>query len=449
MKDERIQQLAELGADVLAETLVELTASNEAVEDIVERLLAPPAANAIRFHKKLAALKSRRYFYNWRESSAFVMKLESILADIQSANPSPKKGVEMVLKLFDADSDCFEQCDDSGGDVGGFFSYSAAPLLVEYAKKCSEKTWVCERILQSVLNDAYGVREVLFDRLGDCVPADEIRSILNQLLASPASDEYTQRQQFRYAETLARQLNDAPLFEKLREKGWSNLNAAASVDIARVYFESGDSETALERLNRIAPDDTFHAYERDRLFAEIYKKTGDKEHLAELLKNNLRKHHTVGVLNELLEVNGHDQRDEIVREEISHILQQSDLNPTDLEFLLETGHISAAEEYVLSRSDQLDGNCYTTLPPLAKQFETAKRPFAAALIYRALLTSILDRGYSKAYYHAARYLKKLDKLSLKTEDWQGYSSHDNFKSSLSEKHKRKHSFWAKYNDENS
>jgi thioredoxin-like negative regulator of GroEL len=444
MKDERKEQLIQLGADVLAETLVELAESDDSAADIVERLLAPPAENATRFSKKLTALKSRRHFYTWRETSTFINKLESILADIQSANPTPEEGVEMVLKLFDADGDCFEQCDDSDGDIGGFFKYSAAQLFVEYAQSCSDQSWVSECIFQSVQNDGYGVRDVLLDRMIDCVSAEVIRSTINQLLATPAADEYERRRSCRYAETLAWQLKDAPLFEELREKGWSNLNAAAWIDIARVYFESGDPKTALERLSRIAPDDTFHAYERDRLLAEIYQKTGDKEPLAELLKKNLRKHHTVDVLNELLDVIGHDRRDEMIQEEVSHILQQSELNHTDIEFLLETGHVSEAEEYVLKRSAQLDGDFYTSLRPLAKQFETAKRPLAAALIYRALLNSILDRGYSTAYSYAARYLKKLDALSLKTRDWQSNTTHEKFKSALSEKHKRKRAFWAKY-----
>jgi hypothetical protein len=447
MTDERQEQLVQLGADVLAETLVELAYMNEDVADVVDRLLAPPAINATRFQKKLSAIKSRRNFYNWRQASAFVMKLESMLADIKSANPSPEGGVEMVLQLFDADADCFEQCDDSGGDVGGFFRYSAAPLFVEYAKKCSDKSWVSERIFESVQNDGYGVRDVLLDHMSDYVPVEMIRSAISQLLATQTAGEYEQRRQYRYAEMLARQLKDAPLFEELRKKGWSTLNAAAWTDIARVYLESGDPETALERLGRISPDDTFYAPPRDRLCAEIYQQTGDKERLAQLLKNNLRQHHTMGTLNELLGVIGSERRDDVVREEVSHILKQPQLCTTDLEFLLELGHISDAEEYVLKRRDQLDGDCYAAYPPLAKQFEKAKRPLAAALIYRALLDSILIRAYSKAYPYGVRYLKKLDKLSLKIVDWQSSATHEQYKSVMLEKHKRKHSFWAQYDSE--
>lgn len=445
MRDERIEQLAALGADVLAETLVGLADMDDAAADIVERLLAPPAANVTRFRKKLASLKSRRYFYNCREASAFVMKLESILADIKSANPSPEEGAEMVLKLFDADGDCFEQCDDSGGDVGGFFKYSAAPLFVEYAKNCSDKQWVSERIVQSVQNDGYGVRDVLLDSMIDCVPAEEVRSVVNQLLSTPTTDEYERRRQCRTGETLARQLKDAPLFEELREKGWDNLNAAAWVDIARVYFESGDPETALERLSRIAPDDTFYAHEQNRLRAEIYQATGDTEQLAALLKRNLREHHTVGVLDELLGVIGAAHREQVIAEETEFILQQEKLKLTDVEFLLETNQVSEAEAYVLKRSAQLDGNFYSSLQPLAKQFEQAGCFLATGLIYRALLNSILERGYSKAYTYAARYLKNLDKLSLKTENWQSNPTHEQFKSAISETHKRKRAFWAKYN----
>jgi hypothetical protein len=61
-----------------------------------------------------------------------------------------------------------------------------------------------------------------------------------------------------------------------------------------------------------------------------------------------------------------------------------------------------------------------------------------------LLVSILERGYTKAYPHGIRYLKKLDRLSATVSDWKEFSHHEAFKDLIYQNHARKHSFWSKY-----
>jgi len=61
-----------------------------------------------------------------------------------------------------------------------------------------------------------------------------------------------------------------------------------------------------------------------------------------------------------------------------------------------------------------------------------------------LLTLILDRGYTKAYSYGAQYLKKLDTMAASITDWGNFEIHDVFKDGIYEAHKRKRSFWPKY-----
>lgn len=76
-----------------------------------------------------------------------------------------------------------------------------------------------------------------------------------------------------------------------------------------------------------------------------------------------------------------------------------------------------AEHYLLERSEQLNGDFYGNLLPLAEAMETAARHLAATVVYRALLDSILRRGQAKTYPHGVRYLKKLDRLAKSISDW--------------------------------
>jgi hypothetical protein len=95
-------------------------------------------------------------------------------------------------------------------------------------------------------------------------------------------------------------------------------------------------------------------------------------------------------------------------------------------------------------ADQLDGYNYGALLSLAEAMESENRHLAAGLIYRSLLVSILERGYTKAYSHGVRYLKKLDKLSGTITDWKNFDDHEAFKQRIIQAHGLKRSFWSKY-----
>jgi len=106
--------------------------------------------------------------------------------------------------------------------------------------------------------------------------------------------------------------------------------------------------------------------------------------------------------------------------------------------------LAEAEKYLLKHAGQLDGNYYGSLLSLAETMEAESRYLVASLIYRSLLISILERGYTKAYPHGIRYLKKLDKLSAFVTDWEDFNHHEAFKERIIQAHGRKRSFWSKY-----
>ena len=116
----------------------------------------------------------------------------------------------------------------------------------------------------------------------------------------------------------------------------------------------------------------------------------------------------------------------------------------DAEFLISVGKIDEAEEYLLKRADELNGDYYGSLISLAEAMESEGRNLAASLIYRSLLSSILVRGYTKAYPHGIRYLKKLDKLAAAITDLKNFNNHEAFKDQIYLAHGRKRSFWSKY-----
>ena len=295
------------------------------------------------------------------------------------------------------------------------------------------------------------MRDALIYCAGDFLSEPVIRKMITkvQKRADDEKDEYQKRHHLMLIETMARQIKDAQLFEQTRIASWGKPSTAALVDIARVYLESGNVETAYSWLNKIPENETFQSYERNQLLQEIYRKQGDDKKLTELLYREFRSYHSSETLQDLLAVIGNDKRDETISKEVVLILAKPIFCKSDAEFLISVGKIEEAERLILERAEQLDGNYYDSLTSLAKTMESENRNLAATLIYRSLLISILERGYTKAYPHGVRYLKKLDKLALSITQWMKSDNHEMFKDQIYLSHGRKHSFWSKYEQKKS
>jgi len=446
MAEPRKQKLIELGADALADALLNLAVHSDEVDDLIEQLIATPKENVQRFKKKLSGLKHSGRFIDWRGSASFSRELEMLLQDLKSGVDDPLTGIELVAAFYEADNTIFEMCDDSSGNIGDVFRYDAKELFVDYAKRCEDKQKIADIILKVNQKDNYGIRDTLIDCTGECLPEDVIRTMIATLQkwADKEKDEYGKRHHLMLIESLARQIKDAKLFEKTRIASWGKLSTAAIVDIARVYLESGDVETAHSWLKKIPEGETFQAYEQDKLLEEIYQKQGDSEKLTDLLFQKFRSYHSTDTLQALLDVIGHDKRDDIINTEVAQILKSDRLRESDAEFLILIGKIDEAEQYLLGLADQLNGDHYGSLLSLAEAMESENRNLAASLMYRSLLVSILERGYTKAYPHGIRYLKKLDRLSATVSDWKAFNHHEAFKGQIYQNHGRKHSFWSKY-----
>jgi len=267
MSDVRKQKLMDLGAELLADALLDLSVHSDTVDDLIERLIATPKENVQRFKGKLTSLKRSRSFVDWRGSSGFARELSILLQDLKADVADPLTGVELVAAFYEADKDIFEQCDDSSGYIGDVFRVDAKELFVEYASRCSDHQKIADIILNLNRKDGYGVRDTLVHCAGECLSEPVIRSMISEVQkrADGAKDEYKKRHHLMLIESLARQIKDAELFEKTRIASWGKLSTAALIDIARVYLESGDVETAHSWIRKIPEGETFQAYERDQL----------------------------------------------------------------------------------------------------------------------------------------------------------------------------------------
>ena len=439
-------RLIELGPERLTDVLLNLADRHRDAEAIVKRLTATPQENTKRFKAKLAGIKRRRRFLGRGASFAFADELRGLLQDLRAGIHDYLMGVRLVVEFYKADDAIFRQCDDSYGNIGDIFRIDASNLFVSFAANCDDKEELIDLVLELNREDEYGVRDSLFQCASEYLPDEAMRSMVDRLwdLSRKETDEDRTLHWISGVESLARQMKDAPLYEKARLALWPELSAAACIDIARIYLETGDAQTALKWLRRIPNRDHFKVHEQDDLLLTVYKTIGDQEKLESVAWRIFRRDRTEHTLACLLDAIGEDMRDQVIEGEIRAILESDHLSYSDATFLIEINHLDEAESYLLDRWEQLDGDLYTSLLPLADHMEASRRWVTASVLYRALLDSILRRGKSKYYTHGVRYLKKLDTLDLRIHDWRNISPHREYTQVLRKNHGRKTSFWSRY-----
>jgi hypothetical protein len=262
-------------------------------------------------------------------------------------------------------------------------------------------------------------------------------------------DDYQKGHYFRAIESLARQTGNAELFERIRMQSTEEPSVSSCIDIGRVYLESGFPQKALEWINRISSYETFMDRERREILQEIYGQLGDSQKEAELAWLSFRKSRNLHTLEKLLKVIGEEKRELVIDDEAGFIIDDGKVDYSDIKFLIDVKKFDEAEICILvmAGTKTLNGRFYETLLPMAKSMESEARMLAAYVIYRALLESILDRKFYKAYPHAAKYLKKLDHLAAEIEDWQDLGEHGMYHVWLNQVHGKKSSFWKHYRGE--
>jgi hypothetical protein len=406
-----------------------------------------PCAQVVKDFKKTvtAAKNSRKMF--WRSQAPDLADmLNQALEQLKQSVQDPQIGVDALIDFYKRDADIFERCDDSYGNVGDVFRMTAAELFVDYASRCPDKEKVTAQMLELQEGDGYGVRDALIDKASRFLNKNGVKQLIEKIEQRiPTQEEIPRQRKWLYMiESLARQIKDGALFEQTRQRNWQELNGRAYIEIAKVYFSSGDASTAYDRLQKAAECGAKNDYEYSELFRDVSQALGKIEDVTQISWEIFRRSRCTETLNELLVQIGEDKRAEVVYKEVDLIMASTEFNITDAQFLIDVGEGQSAQDYVIARRDQLDGEQYYNLPLLAEHFEANGSFLATVVIYRALLEANLAKALSKYYSHGVRYLRKIDALAGRVSDWHMIESHDIYIQRIKQQHGRKPAFWAKY-----
>ncbi len=443
--DNRKQKLMDLGTSLLAQTLLDLAEQSKQVNQLVNQLISPPEEVFKRFKRTLNRLKNCSRYVGYREIDDFARKLRVMLMGLKAGMTESLSGLEHVVAFYECDGPIFEMCNGYEDQIALIFSIDARDVFREFATRIAEKNQIAATVLKLLPKDRYGVRRALMDCASDYLPEPVIRAMIETLegWVREAGDPDTKERLQNAILSLAKQVHDPVLFEKTRLEIWERKPTIAFEDIAKVYLECDQVDAALTWIEKLEGS---NGSTRDALMLEIYRKQGDTERLARLLQQSLRATYNLDTFQELLEVIGPDRREEVLEQELAQIMLATTFSDTTARFLTAVGRVDEAETYVLKHAARLDQGYYGILVPLAEAMVSACRPLIASLIFRSLVTSVLQQGYAKAYHHGVNYLLKLDQLAEHPFDLRGYPSHKAFMNQIMAEHPRKRSFWQQYEE---
>jgi hypothetical protein len=398
------------------------------------------------FKKAVTAAKNRRNMF-WRSqapelASMLTLALEQLKETVQD----PQVGVEALIDFYKRDVEIFERCDDSYGDVGDVFRITAAGMFADFAIQCIDKDKIADQVLALQEDSDYGVRDVLIDRASSFLDKRGIERLIAMIEQKISTGQDIRRQPLwlLMIESLACQIKDGALFERTRKRNWKTLNSKAYVDIAKVYFSSGDAATAYDRLQKAAECGGQNENEYAELFREVCLVLGKNEEVQRISWDIFHNHRCLETLNELIAQIGEDKRAETIYKETDLIMAAKEFSVTDTMFLLDVGQTGDTQSYIIAHRDQLNGDQYYSLAPLAEKLEAKGLCLGAVAVYRALLEANLDKALSKYYSHGVRYLRRLDALAHQIKDWGVMDPHNGYVQQIKQQHGRKPAFWAKY-----
>jgi len=453
MRPEQIKQrLEKLDPSILADALIQLSDKDKQAKMLVGRLITTPAESITVFKRKLSGIKRRRSFISRSGSHALSNELEELIKLIDQKETPPEEALQCLVSFFESDHQILGNADDSNGNISWVFKHNATQLLIQKSQQLGDQSTLLSISKLLMKENSYGVRDTLFSSMSDFLNAASLRDLFEHLqqqyqelkLTEP-TEEHSYGKVFSAKiglETTARQLNDPELYEKiLLKEGELKLHDYQIVDVAQAYFDAAQPETALEKLNTLETIPFNSIREHKKLLIDIHASMGNNDEIKSIKIEEFLTSPSVITYKDMCEQMNEAEAQQLLDQCLKKQQNENRLQLSHLSFLQDLEMWDLANDYLLMRSDQLDGGQYYTLPDIAQTFEDHDGPLAATHIYRALLISILERARTTSYSHGANYLQTLDRLSNLIDNWQETPPHQEFHQTIQEKHARKSSFW--------
>jgi hypothetical protein len=449
------EELAKLGAKQLATLLVEACESDPQLRRRIEILLATkrgPDELESTLAKRITSLSRARAFIDWRE----VPKLEAELAilregiGVQLRAEDPRSASELMWRFLALAGPTIERVDDSSGRIGDEFRCAAEDLGSLLARVPElDKIGLAERLHERMAEDEYGFATLIINSAPEALGSEgrkKLRELLRADIARLPSPEEKEDWESvgwpraRIATNLAN-LADAEhdvdaYIEAVLLGRREHIDAA---QVAKRLIEVGRATEALDWLDKDrrarGPLDMTIADLKIAALEALDRKSEAQALRWAAFEASLSATHLRGYLKRLPDFEDFPIERKAIAQAMAFPSALAALN-----FLIAWPSLEDADLLVRRRIAELDGRNYEALGRAADAL-TEKWPDSASLLYRALVLSVLERGYAKAYRYAARDLASASMLAPRLAPDGGLTSHAEFCATLKSRHGRKYAFW--------
>jgi hypothetical protein len=437
----------------LAAVLLELAEEHDAVRKRLARLqlAAKPAKLAAVFRRTLAGWQRSECFLDYTEARSFCRELEGWMAQIErELLPSdPVAALQLAEAFIRSDRSFFERADDSDGGIGSAVA-AACRLWLRAAARCESPVdeWP-PRIHGLVSEDDYGARDALLREAGVLLDESGLRELarlyeqdLQAALGCRAESEALPSEVFSVSgalSVLSDVLRDPDLCVRSVLAYSPQPNALQVQEFAAAYLRHGRPADALRWLE----GETWKAHEgsRQRLLADALRALDRRTESALIRRQLFDQSLAVTDLHEWLDdLAPSDQPDAM--QHARELALRSGEAVVAARLLLELGDDELAETILVEGEAGVRVRDYTVLVPLASELDRRECWRGAACVYRALLDGVLERAYSPAYHHGAKYWVRLQAIADRGVDLAPLQAHADYAGQIRKQHARKARFWA-------
>jgi hypothetical protein len=470
------KNLEALGAERLAELLIEISAGNAAAKRRLRVELAgaqSPAQLVKEVRKRFTMIARSRSFVDWRGVRSLADDLDThrcaIVKTIAKADPT--EALDLLWRFMALTSPVLERSDDSNGMLMGVFRKACSDMGDVALKARTDPTSLADQAFAALIVNGYGqfdeLIRVLAPALGQAglehlkqrmsalsnrsvtKPAEKDRVEIGWSSSGPIyADEMAERSRvstIRLALTeIADALGDVDAFIEQYEEETRKVPKIAA-EIAQRLLSAGRAQEAWQTIEATKhrrgngswdwPD-----FEWEDARIDVLEALGraDDAQAARwgCFERSLSSTHLRTYLNRLPDF------DDVKAEEKALDYAQRSRNLLQaLSFLVSWPALNRAANLMLQRSDELDGDHYEILTPAAEAL-AGNHPLAATLVLRAMIDFSLKNNRSSRYRHAARHLLDCSSLVSAIEDFGRFEPHEVYEARLRREHRRKSSFWS-------
>jgi hypothetical protein len=393
----------------------------------------------------------RTRFISYRESYSYSLKITAVRESIQNILMplEPKSAWKLIDKIVRNDGKILDAVDDSGGSLGDELNQCSV-LWLEAASLMNlpDSHWL-PLVIEITDGDKYGCRNNFLQETHLLLAKDSIKQIFNHYKSKLSPGDEPPADNYNYSALSFRinmgqaaiALKNPELYEESIRLLSPEPNSRQLLDIIRIYVQFGRYEYARKLLDQQSWSGR-DRFDVDKLYKEIFKELGDDGSLIDQYKKTWEWDPSIVNLEKYLEIIDPAEKDSINKIAVDVAVSDTDF-VRGFSVLIYLEEIEPGETLILSNQNYFNERFYTTLLWLIDLLED-RSPVSQIVIYRALLMDLLKRAYSKAYNHAAKYYKKLNKIDKQMSNYPSeLINHRTFCKELHEKHGRKKSFWSK------